>query len=110
MLNNVTMIGRLTKDVDLKYTSTGTAVANLRVAVDRNRKDEAGEKETDFFDVVLWKHSAEFAANYLGKGRLVAVTGRLQNREWQDKEGNKRTATDIVANDIQALDKPKTDE
>jgi single-strand DNA-binding protein len=101
------MIGRITKDVELKYTSTGTAVANLRLAVDRNRKGDDGEKEVDFFDVTCWKQSAEFAANYLGKGRLVAVKGRIQNREWQDKEGTKRISTEIVADEVRGLDKPK---
>jgi single-strand DNA-binding protein len=110
ILNSVIMIGRMVCDAELKYTSTGTAVANFRIAVDRNRKDENGEKETDFFDVTAWKQSAEFAANYLGKGRLIAVDGRLQCREWVDKEGGKRKSYEIVANDLRGLDKPKTEE
>jgi single-strand DNA-binding protein len=110
ILNKVVLIGRMVADAELKYTATGTAVAHLRVAVDRNRKDEAGEKETDFFDVVCWKQQAEFAATYLGKGHLVAIDGRIQIRKWEDKDGGKRQSAEIVANDIRGLVKPKTEE
>jgi single-strand DNA-binding protein len=110
LFNSITIVGRMVADAELKYTSSGTAVANLRIAVDRQGKNPEGEKETDFFDVTSWKQSAEFAANYLGKGRLVLVDGRLQIRKWEDKEGNKRQTPEIIANDIRALDKPKSDE
>jgi single-strand DNA-binding protein len=110
LYNSCTFVGRIVADIELKYTSSGTAVANLRIAVDRQGKNDAGEKEADFFDVTAWKQSAEFAANYLGKGRLVLVDGRLQIRKWEDKEGNKRISPEIIANDIRALDKPKSDE
>jgi single-strand DNA-binding protein len=103
LLNHIVLIGRMASDPELKYTSSGDAVCNFRIAVDRNRKGADGEKETDFFDVTAWKQSAEFAANYLGKGRL-------QIRKWEDKEGNKRTTPEIIANDLRGLDKPKNDE
>jgi single-strand DNA-binding protein len=110
LFNSITIVGRMVADADLKYTSSGTAVTNLRIAVDRQGKNPEGEKDTDFFDVTAWKQSAEFAANYLGKGRLVLVDGRLQIRKWEDKEGNKRQTPEIIANDIRVLDKPKSDE
>jgi single-strand DNA-binding protein len=110
MLNSVILIGRMASDPELKFTPSGDAVCNFRIAVDRNRKGADGEKETDFFDVTAWKQSAEFAANYLGKGRLIAVDGRLQIRKWEDKEGGKRSSPEIIANDLRGLDKPKNDE
>ena len=106
MLNKAILIGRICTDVELKYTAAGDAVANFRIAVDRHTK----EKETDFLDVVAWRQSAEFAANYLGKGRLISVDGRIQVRDWVDKDDNKRRSWEIVANDIRGLDKPKNDE
>jgi single-strand DNA-binding protein len=110
LLNSVILIGRMATDAELKFTPSGDAVCNFRIAVDRNRKGADGEKETDFFDVTAWKQSAEFAANYLGKGRLIAVDGRLQIRKWEDKEGNRRTTPEIIANDLRGLDKPKGEE
>jgi single-strand DNA-binding protein len=107
MMNLVALVGRLVADPELKYTPSGVAVCSLRIAVDRRRKSESGEKESDFFDVVAWQHSAEFAANYLTKGRLIAVEGRLQQRSWVQQDGQKRYKVEVVANSIQGLDRPK---
>lgn len=107
MLNNITLIGRLCTDPELKYTPSGKAVCNFRLAVDRNRKDDSGNKETDFIDIVAWQQSAEFASNYLTKGRLAAVQGRLQIREWTAQDGTKRKSAEVVANEVRGLDKPK---
>ena len=108
-MNTVILVGRLTRDVDLRYTQTGTAVANFTLAVDR-RQSKDREKETDFIDVVVWGKLAETCAQYIGKGRLVAVSGRLQIRPYQDKEGNRRKAAEVVADSVRFLDKPKEQE
>lgn len=107
MLNRIIIIGRLTRDPELRYTADGTPVASLGVAVDRSRKSRDGEKQTDFIDVVAWRHSAEFASNYLTKGRLVAVEGRLQIRDWVAQDGTKRRSAEIVADNLQGLDRPR---
>lgn len=107
-LNHITLIGRLTKDPELSYTPQGVAVARFTLAVDRNTKPNAqGEKETDFIPCIAWRHSAEFAANYLGKGRLVAVEGRLQIRKWTPQDGNTKYFTEVVCERVQGLDKPR---
>lgn len=105
-MNTIILIGRLTRDVDLRTTTGGTAVANFTLAVDR-RQVKGREKETDFIDVVVWSKLAETCAQYIGKGRLVAVSGRLQIRPYQDKEGNRRKAAEVVADSVRFLDKPK---
>lgn len=97
MLNKIIIMGRLTRDPEMRHTQTGTAVASLALACDRDFKPQNGEKETDFVDVVVWGKTAEFAANYFTKGRMAIVEGRLQVRNWQDKDGNKRKATEVVA-------------
>lgn len=108
MLNKVILIGRLATDPELRYTPSGVAVTSFRIAVGRSfTSSVTGERETDFFDVVAWRQSAEFAANYLNKGRLVAVDGRLQNRNWVAPDGTKRYANEIVANDLRSLDRPR---
>jgi single-strand DNA-binding protein len=109
MLNKVILIGRLATDPELKYTPSGVAVTSFRIAVDRqfSKRNEAGEKETDFIDIVAWQQSAEFAANYLNKGRLVAVDGRLQIRNWVAQDGTKRRTAEVVANDLRSLDRPR---
>src|SRR5438270_3448829 len=105
-LNRVVLIGRLTRDPEMKYTPQGIAVATMGIAVDRFTKDDQGEYETDFFNVVAWRRSAEFASNYLKKGRLVSIDGRLQARSWVEQtSGQKRTVYEIVAENIQGLDK-----
>lgn len=106
MLNKVILIGRLTRDPELRYTSTGKAVANFDLAVDRPFSKQQGEKETDFIRIVTWQQQAETVANHLGKGRLVAVEGRLQIRSYEDRDGNPRKATEVVANQVRFLDWP----
>lgn len=97
MLNSVIIMGRLTRDPELRRTQGGTAVTRFTLACDRDFKPQIGEKETDFIDVVVWGKTAEFAANYFTKGRMAIVEGRLQVRGWQDKDGNKRKTTEVVA-------------
>ena len=105
-LNRVVLIGRLTRDPEMKYTPQGIAVAQMSIAVDRFTKDENGERVTDFFNLVAWRRTAEYASNYLGKGRLIAVDGRLQTRSWTDQaSGQKRTTFEIVAENIESLDR-----
>jgi len=109
MLNKVILIGRLATDPELKYTASGVAVTSFRIAVDRpfGGRNAEGEKETDFIDIVAWKQSAEFAANYLNKGRLIAVDGRLQIRNWVAQDGTKRRSAEVVANDLRSLERPR---
>jgi single-strand DNA-binding protein len=108
MLNKVILIGRLATDPELKYTPSGVAVTTFRIAVDRRMApNAAGERETDFIDIVAWRQSAEFAANYLNKGRLVAVDGRLQIRNWVAQDGTKRRTAEVVAHDLRSLDRPR---
>jgi single-strand DNA-binding protein len=104
MLNRVILIGRLTRDPELKYTTNGTAVATFSLAVNR----KFNRDETDFIDVVAWRGLAENCANYLGKGRMAAVEGRLQVRTYENKEGQKRKVTEVVADDVRFLDKAGT--
>ena len=105
-LNRIVLVGRLTRDPEMKYTPQGIAVATMGIAVDRFTKNDQGEYETDFFNIVAWRRSAEFASNYLKKGRLVSIDGRLQARSWVEQTtGQKRTTYEIVADNIQGLDK-----
>ena len=105
-MNRIVLAGRLTRDPELRYTTSGIAVASLCIAVDRTTKNENGEYDTDFFDITAWRQTAEFAQKYLGKGRLIGVDGRLQNRSWVDQvTGQKRTKAEIVADSLQGLDK-----
>lgn len=107
MLNKVFVMGRLTRDPELRRTQSGTAVASFSLAVDRDYKAQSGEKETDFFDVVAWRTTAEFVAKYFTKGRMAVVEGRLQVRPWQDKDGNNRRSTEIIAENIYFGDSKK---
>ena len=100
MLNQVVLMGRLTASPELRHTQSGVAVTTFRLAVDRDFKDKDGEKKADFLPVVCWRGTAEFVAKYFAKGRLVAVCGRLQVREYTDKDGNKRSVTEIVADNV----------
>ena len=101
MLNHIVVMGRLTRDVELRHTQGGTPVATLTVACDRDFKDKAtGEKTTDFIDVVAWRQTAEFVSRYFTKGRMAVVEGRLQLRDWTDKEGNKRRSAEVVADNV----------
>ena len=113
-LNRVILIGRLASDPELKYTPSGIAVTQFRLAVNRPMSAEARsngqEKQADFFSIVAWRQSAEYAANYLGKGRLVAVEGRLQVREYVTQTGEKRRDTEVVVDNLKSLDRPKEGE
>ena len=98
MLNHITIMGRLTRDPELRRTGSGVAVASFTVAVDRDfGSRESGEKETDFIDCVAWRQTGEFVSKYFTKGRMAVVSGRLQIRNWTDKEGNKRRSAEVVA-------------
>jgi single-strand DNA-binding protein len=108
MLNRIVLIGRLTRDPEAKYTQTGVPVATFGIAVDRPvRNAETGERETDFINIVAWRKNAEFVTQYLTKGRLVSVDGRLQIRQWTAQDGTKRTTAEVVADNVQGLDRPK---
>lgn len=100
MLNRIIVMGRMTRDPELRRTNSGTAVASFTVAVDRDFKSLSGEKETDFIDVVVWRNTAEFVSKYFSKGRMAVVEGRLQIRDWTDKDGNKRRSAEIVADSV----------
>lgn len=104
MLNKAVIIGRLTRDPEMRHIPSGAAVANFTVAVDRNFTNQQGERETDFIPVVTWRGLAENCARYIGKGSLVAVAGRIQVRNYDDKDGIRRYITEIVADEVQFLD------
>ena len=111
MLNHITIMGRLTRDPELRRTNSGVATASFCLAVDRdhNPKD-GGEKETDFIDCVAWRQTAEFVSKYFTKGQMAVVSGRLQIRNWTDKEGNKRRNAEIVADSVYFGDSKKQDQ
>ena len=100
MLNKIFIMGRLTRDPELRRTQNGTAVTSFSLAVDRDFKSQSGEKETDFIDVVAWRSTAEFVAKYFTKGRMAVVEGRLQIRDWKDREGNNRRSAEVVADNV----------
>jgi single-strand DNA-binding protein len=106
-MNKVILIGRLTKDVDIRYTEAGKAVANFTLAADRPFKNQQGEKEADFIRIVVWGKQAENCANYIGKGRLVAVSGRLQIRSFEAEDRQRKYVSEVVANEVKFLDRPK---
>ena len=99
MLNKCFLLGRLTKDPEIRRTNGGTAVTSFTLAVDRDFKTN-GEKDTDFIDVVAWRNTAEFVSKYFSKGRMAIVEGRLQIRDWTDKNGNKRRTAEVVADNV----------
>ena len=103
MLNRIVLIGRLTQDPELRYTKNGIAVASFTLAVDRRYKNAEGERETDFIDVVVWRQQAENCANYLSKGKLCAVDGSLQIRSYEAKDGTRRKAAEVIADDVRFL-------
>lgn len=107
MLNKIILIGRLTRDPELRYTANGIAVATFTLAVDRPYQNQQGQRETDFIRIVVWQKLAEICANNLGKGRLVAVEGRLQVRSYDTPEGQKRQISEVVAENVRFLDWPK---
>ena len=100
MLNKIFIMGRLTRDPELRRTQSGTAVTSFSLAVDRDFKSQSGEKETDFIDVVAWRSTAEFVSKYFTKGRMAVVEGRLQIRDWTDRDGGKRRSAEVVADNV----------
>ena len=100
MLNKIIIMGRLARDPELRRTQSGVSVTSFRIACDRDFKSQSGEKETDWIDVVAWRNTAEFVSKYFTKGRMAIVEGRLQTRDWTDKDGNKRTAVEVVADNV----------
>jgi len=101
MLNHITLMGRLTRDPELRYTSSGTPVASFTVAVDRDfSSKDGGERQTDFIDIVAWRQTGACVSKYFTKGSMAIVSGRLQIRDWQDKEGNKRRSAEVVADNV----------
>ncbi len=106
MINRVVLIGRLTRDPEVRTTTTGAKVAEFSLAVDKRNKDEGA----NFFRIKAWGNQAEYVSNYLTKGRLVAIDGRLDWRKWQDKEGNNRETIEVVAESVQGLDRVRDDQ
>ncbi len=100
MLNKIVIMGRLTRDPELRRTQSGTAVTSFSIACDRDFKSQSGEKETDFIDVVAWRGTAEFVSKYFAKGRMAVVEGRLQIRDWTDRDGGKRRSAEVVADNV----------
>src|SRR5579875_3863 len=105
MLNRVILIGRLTQDPELRYTNSGTPVASFTLAVDRMRSNQNGDRQTDFINIVVWQKQAEIVAQYLQKGRLAAVDGRLQIRTYDNREGQKVRVAEVVAETVRFLDR-----
>ena len=106
-MNKVNIIGRITKELELKQTSSNISFIRFSIAVDRTFKNEEGEYETDFFNVVAWRKTAEFINNYFGKGSRIAISGKLQQNSFDDNEGNHRTSVEIVADEVDLIDKKK---
>lgn len=104
MINNVVLVGRLTKDPDLRYTQSGTAVANFTLAVNRTFTNQDGEREADFINCVIWRKAAENLANMVGKGAQIGVTGRIQTRNYENKEGQRVFVVEVVAENFQMLE------
>ena len=100
MLNKIILMGRLTRDPELRRTQSGTALTSFSLAVDRDFKSQSGEKETDFIDVVAWRNTAEFVSKYFTKGRMAVVEGRLQIRDWTDRDGGKRRSAEVIAENV----------
>ena len=110
-MNQVVLMGRLTRDPELRQTQSGIPVASFSLAVDRGyTSKDSGEKQTDFIDIVAWRGTAEFVSKYFGKGQMAAVTGRLQMRDWTDKDNNKRRSAEVVADNIYFTESKKSRE
>ena len=107
MLNHITIMGRLTRDPELRRTASGVAVTNFSLAVDRDFGSKDGEKETDFIDCVAWRQTGEFVSKYFAKGRTAVVSGSLQIRSWTDKDGSKRRTAEVVADNVYFADSKK---
>lgn len=100
MLNTITIMGRMVRDPEIRKTGNGTSVLNFTLAVDRDYTDDNGDRETDFIDCVAWAHTADFVGKYFSKGDLIAVNGRLQLRDWEDDDGNRRRAAEIKVDNV----------
>ena len=100
MLNHITIMGRLTRDPELRYTQAQTPVASFTLAVDRDYKQNGADRETDFIDVVAWRQTGEFVSKYFTKGSMAVVSGRLQMRDWTDRDGNRRKSAEVVADNV----------
>lgn len=110
MLNRIILMGRLTRDPELRHTPAGTAVASFSLAVERDFKDKStGEKVTDFIDVIAWRNTGEFVSKYFSKGRMAVVEGRLQMRDWTDRNGNKRRSAEVIADNVYFGDSKRSD-
>ena len=109
MLNKIIIMGRLTRDPELRRTGSGTAVTSFSLACDRDFKSQSGDKETDFIEVVAWKNTAEFVSKYFSKGRMAVVEGRLQIRDWTDKDGGKRRSAEVVADNVYFADSKRSE-
>ena len=111
MLNQISLMGRLTRDPELRRTGSGIAVTSFTLAVDRDfSSKDGGEKETDFIDIVCWRSTAEFVGKYFTKGRMAVVSGRLQIRSWTDKDGNKRRTAEVLADNVYFGDSKKPED
>ena len=104
MINNVVLVGRLTRDAELRYTQSNIAVATFTLAVNRPFKNEAGEREADFINCVIWRQSAENLANWAKKGALIGITGRIQTRNYENQQGQRVYVTEVVADNFQLLE------
>ena len=100
MLNHIVLMGRLPRDPELRHFGNGSVVASFSLAVDRDYKGQSGEKETDFVDIVAWRSTADFVSKFFTKGRMTVVEGRLQLRDWTDKDGGKRRSAEVVAEHV----------
>ncbi len=109
MLNHIVLMGRLTRDPELRYTQSQIPVASFRIAVDRDYGRSGEEKQTDFIDIVAWRSTGEFVNKYFHKGSMIVVSGRLQMRDWQDKDGNRRTNAEVVADNVYFGDSARRD-
>ncbi|MCB6407392.1 single-stranded DNA-binding protein [Streptococcus gordonii] len=107
MINNVCLVGRLTKDAELRYTPSNQAVATFTLAVNRNFKNQNGEREADFINCVIWRQQAENLANWAKKGALIGITGRIQTRSYENQQGQRVYVTEVVAETFQLLESPK---
>lgn len=111
MLNHIVLMGRLVANPELRHTGNGISVVSFTIAVDRDYADkQSGQKETDFVDIVAWRNTAEFVSKYFSKGRMAVVSGRLQMRKWEDKEGHKRTSAEVLAESVYFGDSKKDDQ
>ena len=109
-MNKAILLGRLVKDPELRYTQSGTAVATFTLAVDRRFQKQGEERQADFINCVAWQKTAEFVANYFTKGKLMALSGSIQVRTWEDNEGTKRYATEVIADDVEFAESKNSSE